>query len=125
MVGTPPQAYHRFFRTRQNELPPNQPNRIVKAAAKTSRLVPLCFTHSRQNASPPTAANAKKTNPVTSSHNWLRIRPQPATVTRPAFMTAPKVRVRRTCRPATRAAIPNFRALDKGDIVIDFIKLPM
>jgi hypothetical protein len=39
-------------------------------------------------------------------------------------MTAPNVRVLRTCRPATRAAIPNFRPVERGDIVIDFIKLP-
>ena len=68
-------------------------------------------------------AKAKKTNPVTSSHSCARTRPQWATVVRPAFITAPKVRVRRTCWLATLATMPNLRPVERFAIGIDFIKL--
>jgi hypothetical protein len=115
---------HRFFLIDQKELAPNQPNKSAKAAARSRRPAALCRVHSRQKARAPTAANAKKTNPVTSSHNWPRARLQRDAVMRPACMTAPNVRVFRTWRPATRAAMPNFRPVERGDIVIDFTKLP-
>jgi hypothetical protein len=74
-------------------------------------------------AKAPMLAKAKKTNPVTSSHSCPRTRPKWAAVARPAFITAAKVRVRRTCCTAIRVAMPIFRAVDTFGIAIDFIKL--
>ncbi len=109
-----------FFFTLQNEVTPNQANVTVKQIAITTRADPTrpawYFAYSCASATPPRAAIARKTNPVTSSQSRCRTRPNDRAVVRTAAVIARIARLRSACwaakRPATRATIPSFRAAE-------------
>lgn len=109
-----------FRRARQKEVTPNQAKVRVKQTAKIIRPGPVLpasnLAYSRVKAKAPIPARLKKTKPVTSSHKIPRTRPKEAVVTRRPRQTAAIQRFWPACRtarrPATRAAIPIFRAVE-------------
>lgn len=106
-----------FFRTRQNEVIPNQANVTVKHEARISRPGPdlspaWYFTYSLNPAVPNTAARTRKKNPVTSSQSWCRTRAKDPTAACTPVKTAAPIRVAPARRAATFAAMPIFLILE-------------
>jgi hypothetical protein len=103
-----------FRRTLQKELSPKYAKVRQKPTAR--RILPgpafpaWYLRYSRPSATPPMAASARKTKPVTSNQSWCKTRPKEQAVVRPADTRACIVRLRPACWFATRAAIHNLRA---------------